>query len=124
MLPEIPIAADETAADSDVFSTRVCESVCLKISRSGGISGLLRDARAARSAGYDTYLASTLDGPLGIAAALHVAAVVEPRRPCGLATLERFDAPDVLPIHDGSLTPPTGSGLGDGLVDWYDAIDS
>jgi L-Ala-D/L-Glu epimerase len=121
-LPHLTIAADESAADPTLFQARVCGSVCLKISRCGGISGVVRDAVAARDAGYDLYLASTLDGPLGIAAALHVAAVVEPTRACGLATLDRFDAPDALPIHGGRLAPPEGAGLGDGLVGWYDSL--
>ncbi len=49
-----------------------------KISRCGGITGTIEAAERARSAGYDVYLASTLDGPLGIAAALHAAAVDPP----------------------------------------------
>lgn len=121
-LPEMTIAADESAADPTLFRARVCGSVCLKVSRCGGISGVMRDALSARAAGYDVYLASTMDGPLGIAAALQVAGVVEPARACGLATLERFDAPDVLPIRGGRLAPPAGPGLGDGLVGWYDSL--
>ncbi len=121
-LPYLTIAADETGADPTLFKTRICGSVCLKISRCGGITGVLRDAVAARNAGYDIYLASTMDGPLGIAAALHVAAVVEPVRPCGLATLERFEAPEVLRIRGGRMAPPPGSGLGDRLVGWYDSL--
>jgi L-alanine-DL-glutamate epimerase-like enolase superfamily enzyme len=121
-LPEMTIAADETAADPILFRARVCDSVCLKVSRCGGITGVMRDAVAARAAGYDVYLASTMDGPLGIAAALHVASVVAPTVACGLATLDRFDAPDVLPITGGHLSPPTGSGLGDGLIGWYDSL--
>ena len=121
-LPHLSIAADETGADPTLFKVRVCNSICLKISRCGGISGVLRDAVAARNVGYDVYLASTMDGPLGIAAALHVAAVVEPTRACGLATLERFEAPEVLQIGAGRLSPPPGSGLGEGLVGWYDSL--
>ena len=57
--------------------------------------------------GYEVYLASTLDGPLGIAAALHAAAAVKPDRPCGLATLGLFDRPDPLPALEraGSRCP-------------------
>ena len=66
------------------------------------------------------YLASTLDGPLGIAAALHAAAVVRPERPCGLATLALFaDREDPLPARDGRIAVPEGAGLGDGLISWY-----
>ena len=100
---------------------RVCDAVCLKISSCGGISGVLDAARRARAVGYEVYLASTLDGPLGIAAALHAAAAVSPDRPCGLATLSLFEGPpDVLAPVDGRMAVPDGPGLGDGLLDWYD----
>ncbi len=87
-----------------------------------------RDARRsgerARAAGYEVYLASTLDGPLGIAAALHCAAVLAPRRACGLATLGLFAGrDDLLPARGGAIDVPRGPGLGDGLLDWYGAGD-
>jgi L-alanine-DL-glutamate epimerase-like enolase superfamily enzyme len=91
----------------------------LKIAASGGITGLIRDTQAARALGYEVYIASTLDGPLGIAAALHAAAVVKPDRHCGLATLNRFDRPDPLTVLAGHMPLPTGPGLGDGLLGWY-----
>lgn len=105
---DVPVAADETP----VLEPGVCAAVCLKISSSGGITGLIREAERARAGGYQVYLASTLDGPLGIAAALHAAAVVRPDRSCGLATLSRFEAPDPLPPMDGRITAPSEPGLG------------
>ena len=89
-LSTVPLAIDETAAAPGALDERVCDAVCLKIARCGGITGLLDAARRARAVGYEVYIASTLDGPLGIAAALHAAAALEPDRPCGLATLELF----------------------------------
>ena len=77
----------------------------------------------ARRGGYEVYLASTLDGPLGIAAALHAAAAIGPDRPCGLATLGLFEpAPERRESSDGTASPPAGPGLGDGLVDWYSSV--
>ena len=105
----VPIAADESG--SEVLGERVCAAVCLKIARCGGITGVIRDARRARATGYEVYLASTLDGPLGIAAALHAAAVVVPDRPCGLATLERFDGPDPFMPVSGVMTATNAPGL-------------
>jgi L-alanine-DL-glutamate epimerase-like enolase superfamily enzyme len=96
--------------------------VCLKLSRAGGVLGLVDAARRARLAGYEVYLASMLDGPLGIAGALHAAALIRPDRWCGLATLPMFEGrPDVLPARDGRIAVPDGPGLGDGLADWYGA---
>jgi L-alanine-DL-glutamate epimerase-like enolase superfamily enzyme len=96
--------------------------VCLKIASFGGITGVVQAARLARTAGYEVYLASTLDGPLGIAAALHAAAVMRPERACGLATLALFaDRADPLPARDGRIGLPDGPGLGDGLIPWYQA---
>jgi o-succinylbenzoate synthase len=118
----VPIALDETVSAIGALDRRVCQAVCLKIASCGGITGVVECARQARAAGYEVYLASTLDGPLGIAAALHTAAVVGPRRACGLATLALFaDREDPVPARDGRIDVPGGAGLGDGLVRWYGA---
>lgn len=119
-VPGVPIALDETASAAGALEDRVCQAVCLKLAGCGGITGLLDAARTARASGYEVYLASTLDGPLGIAAALHVAAALRPDRPCGLATLELFaERKDPLAPQAGRITVPGGHGLGDGLRDWY-----
>lgn len=116
----IPIALDESAFEPAALESRVCDAACLKIARCGGIKGLLDAASRARAAGYRVYLASMLDGPLGIAAALHAAAVVRPDFPCGLATLELFDGrSDPLPAQEGRMVVPAAPGLGEGLLDWY-----
>jgi L-alanine-DL-glutamate epimerase-like enolase superfamily enzyme len=116
----IPISLDESTSAPGALSQRVCDAVCLKIARCGGISGVIEAAGHARRAGYQVYLASMLDGPLGIAAALHAAAVVAPDRPCGLATLGLFDGrADPMPPDGGLIAVPTGPGLGDGLLAWY-----
>jgi L-Ala-D/L-Glu epimerase / N-acetyl-D-glutamate racemase len=121
-VPSVPIALDETAAATGALNHRVCRAVCLKIASCGGITGLIDAARIARGAGYEVYLASTLDGPLGIAAALHAAAAIKPDRPCGLATLGLFAArADPLPPAAGRIALPAGAGLGDGLARWYSA---
>ncbi len=121
----IPLALDESARDPLALSAPAsAELVCLKIAACGGISATIAAAARARAAGYEVYLASTLDGPLGIAAALHAAAVIRPTRACGLATLRLFaDRADPLPVADGTLMPPTEPGLGAAsLVRWYDAV--
>jgi L-Ala-D/L-Glu epimerase len=91
----VPIAMDETNAPG----SGAADAVCLKISR-GGITGVLADARAARAAGSDVYLASTYDGPRGIAAAVHVAAALKVTRACGLAASAGGPVP-----RDGFLSP-------------------
>lgn len=119
-LTEVPLALDESAGDPEALIRPAADFVCLKIARCGGISGILDAAARARTAGYGVYLASTLDGPLGIAAALHAAAVIAPDRASGLATLGLFaDHEDPLPPARGEIMPPTGPGLGEGLRDWY-----
>ena len=117
---EVPIAIDESTQEPGALEHRVCDAVCLKIARGGGISGVIEQARRARAAGYEVYLASALDGPLGVAAALHAAAAIKPDRPCGLATLTVFaDRPDPMPAVSGRIAAPDGPGLGDGLLGWY-----
>jgi L-alanine-DL-glutamate epimerase-like enolase superfamily enzyme len=117
----VPVSLDESATDAGALERRACAAVCLKIARCGGITGVLRDAAHARRAGYEVYLASTFDGPLGIAAALHAAATVGPDRACGLATLALFEGEDPLPPRAGTLAPPSGPGLGGPWLDWYGA---
>ena len=72
----VPIAIDESAGELGAAAGGApgwdaADAVCLKIARCGGIGGVLRDAQAARAAGAALDLASTFDGPLGIAAGLH-----------------------------------------------------
>ena len=118
----VPVAIDESALLPGALDRRVCDAVGLKLSACGGITGVLAAAHRARVAGYEVYLTSTFDGPLGIAAALHATAVVRPDRACGLATLGLFaERPDPLPPEDGRMAAPAGAGLGDGLAEWYGA---
>ncbi len=111
----VPIAMDETAAEPGAAGSGAADFVCLKIAACGGITGLLRAAREARAAGSGIYVASSLDGPLGIAAGVHAAAALEASGPlafCGLATLPAFaDVEDPLPARDGRIAVPPGPGL-------------
>lgn len=115
----IPVSLDESAGLVGALDERVCDAVCLKLARCGGITGLVAACERAGAAGYRVYLASTLDGPLGIAAALHAAAAVGPDLPCGLATMLVFERGHPLATLGGVAPPPPGPGLGDGLVEWY-----
>ncbi|HVE67519.1 MAG TPA: enolase C-terminal domain-like protein, partial [Solirubrobacteraceae bacterium] len=111
---DVPIAMDETASrEPGAAGSGATDAVCLKVAALGGLGPLLEAAAAARAAGSDVYLASTFDGPAGIAAALHAAAALRVTRPCGLATLSLFaDAGDPFPPRDGSIAVPDLPGLG------------
>ncbi|MGH2851474.1 MAG: mandelate racemase/muconate lactonizing enzyme family protein [Solirubrobacteraceae bacterium] len=110
----VRIALDESADEPGALASGAAGAVCLKLSRCGGIGGVLDAATRARAAGVEPYLASTYDGPRGIAAAVHAAAALAPVPACGLATLELFDAaaPPELAVRDGRITVPPGPGLG------------
>jgi len=118
------VAIDETAAEHGALGAGVADAVCLKISRCGGIAGLLAAAALVRASGAEVYLASTLDGPLGVAAAVHAAAALASRGPlpaCGLATLGLFEdleeaGEGALPVHHGRIAVPTTPGLGVGAL--------
>ena len=110
----VRIAMDETAAVVGALASGATDAVCLKLSRCGGISGLLACASLVRATGATPYVASTLDGPLGIAAAVHAAAALRLDTPCGLATLGLFageDEPAALRPRDGAIAVPRGPGL-------------
>jgi L-Ala-D/L-Glu epimerase len=112
----VRVAIDETAGQPGALAAGVADAVCLKISRCGGIGPLLAAAALVRASGAEIYLASTLDGPLGVAAALHAAAALASRGPlphCGLATLGLFEGlDDPLPAREGAIELPSGPGLG------------
>jgi L-alanine-DL-glutamate epimerase-like enolase superfamily enzyme len=112
----VRVAIDETAAEPGALGAGVADAVCLKISRCGGIGALLAAATLVRASGAEVYLASTLDGPLGVAAALHAAAALASRGPmphCGLATLGMFEGvEDPLAARDGMIALPSSPGLG------------
>jgi L-alanine-DL-glutamate epimerase-like enolase superfamily enzyme len=108
----VPVAMDETAAEPGAPGSGAADLVCLKIARCGGISGLLTTADAARAAGSDVYVASSLDGPLGVAAGLHAAAALGPLPHCGLATLGLYrGCEDVLAPRAGAIRLPAAPGL-------------
>jgi L-alanine-DL-glutamate epimerase-like enolase superfamily enzyme len=109
----VRVSMDESAAIPGALASSAADAVCLKLGRCGGISGLLAAASLVRATGAEPYVASTLDGPVGIAAALHAAAALAPMPACGLATLGLFsDDPGVLPVHDGAIAVPDAPGLG------------
>ena len=113
---DVPVAMDETAAEEGAPGSGAADAVCLKIARCGGISGVLRDAAAARAAGSAFYLASSYDGPLGIAAGVHAAAGLTAGGPLpahGLATLSAFAEPgERLHAVRGAIRVPHEPGLG------------
>jgi L-alanine-DL-glutamate epimerase-like enolase superfamily enzyme len=109
----VRIAMDETAAVAGALASGAADAVCLKLSRCGGISALLACATLVRASGAEPYVASTFDGPLGIAAALHAAAALRVAPACGLATLGLFEDadPELLRARDGAIAVPRGPGL-------------
>jgi L-Ala-D/L-Glu epimerase len=112
----VRVSIDETATEHGALGAGVADAVCLKISRCGGIGALLVAATLVRASGAEVYLASTFDGPLGVAAAVHAAAALASRGPvahCGLATLGLFEGlENPLPARDGTIVVPSGPGLG------------
>lgn len=71
----IPLAADESVIDADdarrAISAGGCEAVTVKVTKAGGI-----EATRAVLESAPAYLSSAIDGPLGIAAAAHLAALL------------------------------------------------
>jgi o-succinylbenzoate synthase len=112
----VRVAIDETAAEHGALGAGVADAVCLKISRCGGISGLIAAATLVRASGAEVYVSSSFDGPLGVAAGVHAAAALASRGPvppCGLATLSIFDGLNTeLQPHKGRIKVPNVPGLG------------
>ena len=119
-----PLAADESIRTADdvrrAAELGACEAVNVKLAPAGGFLPARDALRAARDAGLQAWLSSTLDGPWGIAAALRLAASEGLSLACGLATLELFDARiarALPPARDGLMAVPQGPGLGVNVAD-------
>jgi len=116
----IPIAADESVATrieaERARDTEACSIVGVKLSKVGGVA-----AAEEIAAVLPTFLSSALDGPVGIAAAVELAARGEVHRPFdeplahGLATQLLFAetiAAVGCQLFDDVLQMPRGPGLG------------
>ena len=82
----------------------------------GGVRPARRIAEMANAAGVAAVVTTTIDGGIGVAAALHLAATLPPDGPaCGLATASLL-AGDIVAgapaVREGRMTLPWGSGLG------------
>jgi L-Ala-D/L-Glu epimerase len=112
----VRVAIDETAAELGALAAGVADAVCLKVARCGGISGLLAAAALVRASGAEVYVASTLDGPLGVGAGVQAAAALASRGSlahCGLSTLDMFaELENPLPARAGRISLPSAPGLG------------
>jgi muconate cycloisomerase len=115
----IPIAADESVNGAEdarrAKDLGACQLATVKLAKVGGI-GPAREIAAE----LPVYLSSALDGPVGIAAAAHLAQVLRPAAPWasmaqGLATQLLFGdtiASAECEVRDGALHAPEGPGLG------------
>lgn len=114
----IPLVADESVNDAseaaEASRLHACAAATVKLSKIGGLDARLDGV-------LPTYLSSALDGPVGIAAAAHVAQTLDrdlpwPDMAHGLATERLFTETLALdgPLTDGDLLnpPATGPGLG------------
>jgi o-succinylbenzoate synthase len=114
-----PIAADESVGGPEqaaqVIATGAADVLVIKPMMAGG----LRRARAimaqAQSSGLQTFVTTTIDAGVGVAAALHLAATLPTPLACGLAT-GRLLVGDLLVqpiiVRNGALYVPDQPGLG------------
>ncbi len=116
----IPIAADEAVYDlasaRRVFAAQAADILILKPQLVGGLHVSQQIIQEARTYKVHCVITSAMETGIGIVGALHlVAASPEIVLECGLATLPILEddlLSEELPIRDGTLTVPTGTGLG------------
>ncbi len=116
----IPIAADEAVYDlasaRRVLAAQAADVLILKPQLIGGLHVSRQIIQEATEHGVHCVITSAIETGIGIAGTLHlVAASPEVTLECGLATLDILEDDMVtedLPIHDGLLPVPSGTGLG------------
>jgi len=119
----VDVALDETLATVPVavaLDADAADILILKPMALGGPARAFRAATAARRAGVDPVVTTTVDAAPARTAAVHVAAAIPGVRPCGLATgaaLAADLAPDPAPVTDGAITVPEGPGVAGAAFD-------
>ncbi len=116
----IPIAADEPvtslAAARQIIKLGAADILVIKPMVVGGLRTGRQIIEMAASAGLRSFVTTTIDSGVGIAAALHLAATLpEPRLHCGLATATLLTATlvkNLPPVENGKMTVPNSPGLG------------
>lgn len=114
----IPIAVDESARTVDdivaALGTGAIDVVVVKPQALGGPDLAVRAIRLAHQVGATVVVTSMIDSAVGVAHAVHVAAVAGGQVAHGVATSTLFadDVAGSLPVQDGHVLVPTLPGLG------------
>jgi len=123
----VDIAVDESLAETSVqrvLDAGAADVVVIKPMAVGGPRRAIDAAAAAREAGVEPVVTTTVDGVVARTAAVHVAAAIPGVTACGLSTgslLAEDLATDPVAIADGEARVPGGGGLcGDG----FDSLQS
>jgi L-alanine-DL-glutamate epimerase-like enolase superfamily enzyme len=119
----VAIAADESLARADARAALVAGELTplavLKPMVQGGLRACARLAHAAAQAGVESFVTTTLDGPIATAAAVQLAAAIcDGSRACGLGAADSVDAdfPGWLHPRAGRIALPDLPGLGLGAA--------
>jgi o-succinylbenzoate synthase len=119
-LTSIPLAADEMLSDlisaRRVLDAQAADVLIVKPQLAGGLRLGRQMIQEATAQGVQCAVTSTIEAGIGVCGALHLAAAsAEISLECGLATLQMLAddlIEDDLPVLDGHLAVPTGTGLG------------
>ena len=117
---ELAIMADESATTIfgavEVIRRRAAQAFSIYVSASGGLLNAKKMADLGAAHGISGYIGGALEGPLGVAAGLHVAAAAPSvTLGCelyGQFLLEEDVTVNAVPFRDGALVVPTAPGLG------------
>lgn len=109
----VPIALDEslgTIAPERLFDAGAADVIVLKPMAVGGPVAALSLSRMAADSGVRSVVTTTIDGAYARASATHLAAAIDSKLACGLATADRLSTdlvtPDPLPVEAGRIRLP------------------
>lgn len=115
-LDGVPVALDEGLVHHDLDDVLdVADYVVLKPMALGGVDRARDAALAAREAGVEPVVSTTIDAVVARTAAVHLAAAIPDVRACGLATADLLAndlAADPAPVEDGRIAVPDAPGHG------------
>ena len=114
--PGLRLAVDESAVDELSWRAHLevaaAEIVVIKPAFVGGLFAALRRVREARARGLQVVITSALEGPIGTAAAAHLALAIRPSLAVGITARSGAALPEWLNPEAPTIDHPRAAGLG------------
>ncbi len=115
LVADVPLAIDESAVDMHAWREHLDAGIAavavIKPAFVGGLFAALGRVQEARTRGLQVVITSALEGPIGVAAAAHLALAIRPTLAVGISARAGTNLPPWLAADSPTVRHPAGFGL-------------